>query len=270
MEVEFLGVRGSYPVFGDRFRKFGGNTACVFVKDEGEGLVLDAGTGIVNLKKGELPDTDSFHLFLSHYHLDHIQGLFFCEFLFKEGVKISFYGPTIMDYTLEDVIHIMSLPIFSPYSIFELPRNIDLYNLRDGDQVEVGNFKVSAMKSLAHPKGGVMIYRIEKGGRSLVYATDTEGYVGADTKLINFARNADLLIHDAQYTMGEYTSGRQGFGHSTPEMAAEVAVKAGVGKLVLFHHDPTHSDSIIEEIERRAREIFPETVAAYEGMKLSI
>ena len=163
-------------------------------------------------------------------------------------------------------MEILSLPIFSPYSLFELPKNIRLVELRDRESLSVGEFKIRAMKSHAHPKGGVMVYCVEKEGKKVVYATDTEGYVGADTKLINFAEGADLLIHDAQYTMEEYTRGCQGFGHSTPEMAAEVARRAKVGKLILFHHDPGHNDAKIEEIERKARKIFPDTIAAYEGL----
>ncbi len=267
MEVEFLGVRGSYPVTGKDFVKFGGHTSCVVIKGRETILILDAGTGIIKLKKAKnLPEKGEYHLFFSHYHLDHIQGLFFADFLFKDDSKVSFYGPTIFNYRLEDVMEILSLPIFSPYSFFELPKKIQLIELRDRESLSVGEFKVKAMKSHAHPKGGVMIYSVEKEGKKVVYATDTEGYVGSDTKLINFAEGADLLIHDAQYMMKEYTQGCQGFGHSTPEMAAEVARRARVRKLVLFHHDPEHSDEEIKEIEKKAREIFPDTIAAYEGL----
>jgi ribonuclease BN (tRNA processing enzyme) len=131
------------------------------------------------------------------------------------------------------------------------------------------------MHSHAHPQG-VMIYRVEYQGKSVVYATDTECYAGGDQRLAEFARGADLLIHDAQYTEDHYIGAlagapvTQGYGHSTTAMACDTARAAQVGQLVLFHHDPNYADKTIASIERRARELFANTVAAREGQVVNL
>jgi ribonuclease BN (tRNA processing enzyme) len=134
------------------------------------------------------------------------------------------------------------------------------------------NVLIHVMRSYAHPQG-VYIYRIEYQGKALVYATDTEGYVGGDQRLIRFARDATLLIHDAQYTEAEYSNpqmSKQGWGHSTWQMAVNVAQMARVQQLVLFHHDPDHSDEMLEKLERDARAAFPATRLAHEGMVVEV
>ncbi|MFN8386903.1 MAG: MBL fold metallo-hydrolase, partial [Anaerolineales bacterium] len=128
-------------------------------------------------------------------------------------------------------------------------------------------------KSYAHP-GGVYVYRITWRGKSVVYATDTEGYIGTDRKLVQFARNADVLIHDAQYLEEHYRGqlvgfpSTQGYGHSTVTMACEVAAAAEVDTLVLFHHDPSYDDAMIADMERTAKSLFEDSVAAYEGLEI--
>ena len=128
-------------------------------------------------------------------------------------------------------------------------------------------------KSYAHP-GGVYVYRITWRGKSVVYATDTEGYVGTDRKLVQFAKNADVLIHDAQYLEEHYRGqlvgfpSTQGFGHSTVRMACEVATASETGRLVLFHHDPSYTDEMVAGMEATAKSLFPDSVAAYEGLEI--
>ena len=128
-------------------------------------------------------------------------------------------------------------------------------------------------KSYAHP-GGVYVYRITWRGKSVVYATDTEGYVGTDRKLVNFSRNADVLIHDAQYLEAHYRGklagfpATQGYGHSTVTMACEVAVASEAGQLVLFHHDPSYTDAMVAGMEATAKAQFGEVRAAYEGLEI--
>jgi ribonuclease BN (tRNA processing enzyme) len=130
-------------------------------------------------------------------------------------------------------------------------------------------------KSYAHP-GGVYIYRISWRGKSVVYATDTEGYVGTDRKLVQFAKNADVLIHDAQYLEEHYRGqlvgfpSTQGFGHSTVTMACEVAAASEAGRLVLFHHDPAYTDEMVTGMEATAKSLFADTVAAYEGLEIDL
>jgi ribonuclease BN (tRNA processing enzyme) len=130
-------------------------------------------------------------------------------------------------------------------------------------------------RSYAHP-GGVYVYRITWRGRSIVYATDTEGYVGTDRRLVPFAKEVDVLIHDAQYSEEHYrgqvagASSTQGYGHSTGRMACQVAAAANVGTLVLFHHDPAYPDAVVASLEASARKRFAEAHAAYEGMEIAL
>ena len=128
------------------------------------------------------------------------------------------------------------------------------------------------MRSYAHPKIGVFFFKIEVNGKSVVYATDTEGYVGNDTRLIQFAKDTELLIHDGQYDPDEYLDknfSKQGFGHSTYDMAAKVASEAGAKRLALFHHDPSHDDDKLADMEAKAKELFPNTMVATEGVEFS-
>ena len=130
-------------------------------------------------------------------------------------------------------------------------------------------------KSYAHP-GGVYVYRITWRGKSVVYATDTEGYVGTDKRLVKFAKDADVLIHDAQYLDEHYWGqlegfpATQGFGHSTVTMASEVAASARTGQLVLFHHDPAYTDDMLAGMERTAKSLFADSVTAYEGLEIDL
>lgn len=132
--------------------------------------------------------------------------------------------------------------------------------------------RISVLRSYAHPQG-VFVYRIECGGQAVVYATDTEGYASGDQRLIRFVRGATLLIHDAQYTEAEYAnpmSPKQGWGHSTWQMAVGVAQAASVQRLVLFHHDPEHDDAMLEQLEKEAQAAFLQTVLAREGMTIEL
>ncbi|HKY52979.1 MAG TPA: MBL fold metallo-hydrolase, partial [Anaerolineales bacterium] len=130
-------------------------------------------------------------------------------------------------------------------------------------------------KSYAHP-GGVYVYRITWRGKSVVYATDTEGYVGTDRKLVQFAKDADVLIHDAQYLEEHYRGqlvgfpSTQGFGHSTVTMASEVALASEAEQLVLFHHDPAYTDEMVAGMEKTAKTLFADSVAAYEGLEITL
>jgi ribonuclease BN (tRNA processing enzyme) len=131
---------------------------------------------------------------------------------------------------------------------------------------------IRSLKSYAHP-GGVYVYRIAWRGQSVVYATDTEGYVGTDRKLVAFARAADVLIHDAQYSEEHYRGGlagfpsTQGYGHSTVTMACDVAAASEAGQLILFHHDPAYSDETVAGMEADAQSQFADSLAAFEGLE---
>jgi phosphoribosyl 1,2-cyclic phosphodiesterase len=295
--VKFWGVRGSHPAPGAATVKYGGNTACVEVRAGGRTIVLDAGTGIIPLgrelarrARAEGRPLETVVL-LSHMHHDHIQGFPFFVPAYVPGTRLHIYGPGASVETLGQVLEVNQGPLTFPVSLGEMAASKDIRSLRETDMVVLDSagvrvtgpgepaagdaVRVHIHRSYAHP-GGTYIYRVEWHNRSLVYATDTEGYAGTDRRLAAFARGADLLIHDAQYSEAHYRGQApglpvtQGYGHSTPEMACELAGAAGAGTLVLFHHDPNSDDTAIAECETRARKLFPNSVAACEGLELAV
>lgn len=292
LRVKFWGVRGSYPTPGTGTVKYGGNTACVEVRAGERTILLDAGTGIIPVGH-ELAGrrTLDIVLLLSHLHHDHTQGLPFFIPAYLPNAKLHIFGPDGTHETLRGVLeHNQSSETF-PIRLHEMASTMSIQSVResqvivwDGSGVRVAGAAsgvsddavlIRIHKSYAHP-GGVYAYRIAWRRRSVVYATDTEGYIGTDRRLVCFAREADLLIHDAQYTDEHYLGRRsgfpstQGYGHSTATMACEVAASARVGQLVLFHHDPSSSDAAVEGMEVYARERFHRTRAAYEGLEIQV
>ncbi len=271
--IRFWGVRGSIASPGPATAAVGGNTSCVEVRCGDQLLVLDAGTGLRGLgdellKRGEL----GANLLLSHLHWDHIQGLPFFVPLYMPGAELVLHGPAWGPGGLDGALRRqMTAPGF-PVEFADIAANVQLRELRHGSRFSVGNVAVTAAK-LNHP-GGVLGYRIEHGGRSLVYATDTEHYGCIDPALLQLARGADVLIYDAQYTpeeyRGEHGPSKVGWGHSTFESGIELARAAGVRQLVLFHHDPRRGDAAVEELERRARGSFEQVIAAREGMTIDL
>ena len=290
--IKFWGVRGSYPTPGASTVQYGGNTACVEVNAGGRTIILDAGTGIIPLGR-ELAKKQNLELLLlfSHLHHDHTQGFPFFVPAYIPKAKLHIYGPGGTAETVKHVLeHNQSSDTF-PVSLRDMASNKDIQSLResqiilwDEDGVRVVDSSPSPSpeavvirihKSHAHP-GGVYHYRIEYQGRSVVYATDTEGYAGTDRKLVNFARNADVLIHDAQYSDDHYYGclagfpSTQGYGHSTAAMAGQVAASAETGQLILFHHDPSYADDWVAAQERAAKNIFPDSQAAFEGLTIRL
>lgn len=159
-----------------------------------------------------------------------------------------------------------------PVDMNDLPSHLAFDDMRDKTRMQIGEVSVSIAKA-NHPDA-VYAFRLEHEGRSIVYATDTEHYSCVDQRLVTLARDADVLIYDAQYLPEEYAGKagptRVGWGHSTWEAGAELARAAGVGKLVLFHHDPMRSDEGVAAIEAMTRDAFKESVAAREGMEIVV
>ena len=290
--VKFWGVRGSYPTPGAGTVKYGGNTSCVEINAGGRTIILDAGTGIIPLGR-ELVKRQNLELLLlfSHLHHDHTQGFPFFVPAYLPKAKLRIYGPGGTAETVKHVLeHNQSSDTF-PISLRDMASNKDIQSLResqvivwdeDGVRVfeSISNPSPEAVvirihKSYAHP-GGVYHYRITYQGKSVVYATDTEGYIGTDRKLVNFSRNADVLIHDAQYSDDHYYGclagfpSTQGYGHSTATMAGQVAASAETGQLILFHHDPSYADDWVAAQEHAAKNIFPDSQAAFEGLEISL
>jgi phosphoribosyl 1,2-cyclic phosphodiesterase len=273
MRITFWGVRGSIASPGPETAGVGGNTSCVEVQCGSTRLILDAGTGVRRLGDkllGEGP-VDATVL-LSHLHWDHIQGLPFFVPAYLPSTKLQIVGSGGGAAALREVLETqMTAPVF-PVRLDELGAQLSLREIRSGETFHVGDARVRAAK-LNHP-GGVMAYRIDFDGCSVVYATDTEHYACVDPTLRALAEGADVLIYDSQYTPEEYRgdAGRSkvGWGHSTYVAGAELARAAGVGRYVLFHHDPQRNDAGVAEVERKARELFQPSVAAREGMSITL
>jgi phosphoribosyl 1,2-cyclic phosphodiesterase len=295
--VKFWGVRGSHPTPGPQTVYYGGNTACVEVRAGGHTLILDAGTGIIPLgrelirqgKGGGTPPRPVLILF-SHLHHDHTQGFPFFGPAYNPAACLHLYGPGASEQALEEVLTHNQTPPAFPVTLRDMNAAKEIRSLTEADNILIDEtglrltrgggqtppeaVVIRLMKSYAHP-GGVYVYRIEWRGRSVVYATDTEGYVGGDRRLMAFARGADLLIHDAQYAEEHYRglngwNSTQGYGHSTPQMAAELASAAGVKQLALFHHDPNYDDETVHDLEEQAQVIFKSAFAAREGLEVDL
>ena len=274
MEIRFWGVRGSIATPGEATATVGGNTTCVQVRCGDQHFILDAGTGIRGLgetllQSGETQAT----LLLSHLHWDHIQGLPFFVPLYMPTTRLRVVGPGSPELSLREALASQMRPPTFPVLWEDLPSHVELETVRHGRLLRFGDVEVRVAK-LNHPGGGVMAYRLDWKGRSVVFATDTEHYACVDPTLNALAKNADVLIYDAQYTPQEYSGekgpSRVGWGHSTWEAGVELAAAAGVGRLVLFHHDPKRTDEQVGAIERLAQRRFSTSEAAREGRAIML
>lgn len=300
--VTFWGVRGSHPVPGKNTLHYGGSTTCIDVTIGKVTIIIDAGTGIINLgntlaanyfKEGGKEALNLTVLF-THLHHDHTQGLPFFTPLYMGQSKLYFFGPLEFGEELRIVLERSMTPPNFPVDIQSASsikryetigeNHLILYQLPDPKPNLINKFHdtykitdstvvVKVMKDFSHPANGVFVYRVEYGGKTIVFATDVEGYLFGNFKVISFAENADLLIHDAQYTREQYTAlptPRQGFGHSIPDMAIEVAKKAGVKTLVMTHHDPTATDTQLKRNQTKYKRRFSNLFFAREGLSFHI
>jgi phosphoribosyl 1,2-cyclic phosphodiesterase len=245
---------------------FGGNTACLEVRlPSGEIAVIDGGTGIRSLGASLMHEASEksldLHLFLSHFHWDHIQGIPLFEPLIAPRNTVTFYAMTPAVITAEVLERQMSAPYY-PVGFSSLTAKRTFIELFERE-ICLGETRISGF-SLNHPQG-CQGYRLRHGSSTLVYASDHEhGDPRSDRLLLEAADGADTLVFDAQYTPSEYDT-RRGWGHSSWLDATRVARQAGVRRLILFHHDPTHDDTGMRQILLEARQEFSETSIATEG-----
>jgi phosphoribosyl 1,2-cyclic phosphodiesterase len=301
LSVTLWGVRGGHPKPGPSTNVFGGNTTCVEIHAGPHLIIIDAGTGIINLgdklaaehRANKQPIVAT--MLFTHTHHDHTQGFPFFIPSFIGSSTLYIFGPKLLHEDLEGALARAMLPPAHPVSLEELRSMQVIRNISESEALHFSEpgapphtcnvyrecaecalsppmAKVTIMRSYAHPQH-VFIYRVEIDDKKVVMATDTEGYVGGDKRLIHFARDADVLIHDAEYTTEEYLDPlrtRQGWGHSTWEMAVEVAQTAGAKKLILTHHNARHDDAFLEDVERQAQARFPDTIMGREGLTIEI
>jgi CheY-like chemotaxis protein/phosphoribosyl 1,2-cyclic phosphodiesterase len=294
MRARFWGTRGSIAVPGPDTVRFGGNTSCVEVTTSGGGcFMFDCGTGARALGAklvAHAPPPISATILLSHTHWDHIQGFPFFAPLFVPGSRITVCGPPGSGRSLRDVLSGQMEFTYFPVEISQLPATITFQELEEGTY-EIGGARIVA-QYLHHP-AMTLGYRVEADGAAVVYACDHEPFSEmlwhdnpalsraesivheGDRRHARFMAGAGLVIHDAQYTPEEFPS-KKNWGHSTYEYAVGLAAAAGVRQLVLTHHDPTHDDACVAEIEGRARGYVADlgsevqVCCAAEGLELTV
>jgi phosphoribosyl 1,2-cyclic phosphodiesterase len=271
MKLRFWGVRGSAAVAGPTTLEFGGNTSCVELEGAGTEVVLfDAGTGIrgagVYLLARAGGQPLSIHVFLTHFHWDHIQGLPFFAPLYNKAHCITLYASEFSAPLQDSLRGLMTAPYF-PISFDSVAATVKLVSL-DARGVEIAGVKVTPVE-VQHPQGACA-YRVEGNGVSCLYAPDREhGDERLDALLAEEARGVTALLVDSQYTPEEYEQ-KRGWGHSTWLESARLARAAEARSLILFHHDPGHDDAFLRRIETEARTEFPATFLAKEGWSLDL
>jgi phosphoribosyl 1,2-cyclic phosphodiesterase len=280
VRLRIWGCRGSVPTPGPETVDCGGNTSCVEVSlESGTALVLDAGTGIRRLGD-ELVERGAkqVHLLLTHLHLDHVEGLRFFAPLWDERIRVDIWGPPSPLLSLKERISRSFSPPLFPIDLGDVPALVHFHDVPRSKWTIDG--AVLAAHLVVHP-GPTVGYRIESGNASFAYLPDHEPalagrFVERSTDWISgaaVAENVDVLLHDAQYSEDEYEE-RIGWGHSSVPDAVAFARAVKARRLLLFHHEPTHSDARLEDLEARARSLaagdeVPPTLAR-EGMVVEL
>jgi phosphoribosyl 1,2-cyclic phosphodiesterase len=274
MKVTFYGTRGSIPVSEPDFVRFGGNTSCVLITFSTNRIaILDAGTGIRKLGNDLLAASHEQYneiiIGLSHTHWDHIQGFPFFKLAYDPRrhltLSISGHGRSIKD--IESIFERQMQNDFFPVSLDKIGAKLKFWRPELSRFTHPRGIDIEASKH-NHP-GGAYGYRITEGNKTLVYCTDVEHADGIDPDVVLLSRNADLLIHDAQYTPEELQD-KKGWGHSSWEQAVEVAEQAEVKRLALFHHDPEHPDPFLFNVEEEVQKRLPSAFLAREGMEIEL
>ncbi len=276
LNITLWGTRGSIPVSGPQFRRYGGATTCIEIELGGQGsstpsrVIIDGGSGLAALGRATEQNWEDTILFQTHFHWDHIQGFPLFGPLFNPTTNLRLYSTSREGRTLFEVLSDqMKRPLF-PVELADIAATLHFEDIDDSGQRSFGGLAVE-WAEMCHPSGSTA-YRISNGESTIVFSGDVEVRSGGRSELIQLARGADVLIMDAQYFEHEYPD-RMGFGHSTYNDAMEVALEAGVDRLFLTHHDPTHSDDALDEAvaELRKKVDGPLQIAsARDGLQIAV
>ena len=272
MQIRFWGVRGSTPTPQAENLRYGGNTSCVEVRLDSGLYIFDCGTGLRtlghNLRREFADRPVAAHVFVSHFHWDHIQGIPFFGPLYDKPENRFIFHSSSRTRSLKRVMEAQMAAPYFPVDMTEMKAQRDFYDIEEG-RVSMDDLTVQTMW-LNHPQG-CMGFRLETNEGIVVYATDNEpGDAAFDQNVRRLAAGADVLIYDAQYLPEEYAARKRGWGHSHWREAINVVMESGAKELVLYHHDPDHDDACIDKVVRDARNYYPRVRAAAEGMEIAI
>ena len=250
MKVKLHGTRGSYPTSSRENQRYGGNTPCIEIIEGDQHIIMDAGTGILGIDFDAYQDAKRIDIFLTHLHMDHIQGLAFCRPLFNPNKEVHIWGPNDSGESLQVRLNRFLSPPLFPIPLRDIPSRLMIREMPESP-MELGPFRITS-EFISHP-GPTLGYRVESKGKVVTYLPDHEPVIGRNSLYpedgwvsgFDLAEHADLLIHDSQYSRDEYQS-KFGWGHSSMEMAVEFGVRTGAKGLVLFHHDPGHNDTQLD------------------------
>jgi len=285
-KVKYYGTRGSLPVAGKGYDKYGGNTTCLYLNIEGEHIIVDAGTGIKtlanDLMKQEFSSKEGgqAHLLFTHTHWDHIQGFPFFVPALLPANKINIYGETkrvkYMDikgnnldelWTIEHALYMQQVFMFFPIETKYMAANLNFHEIKEGKKIKLKSCEIE-MCNVQHPNN-TLAFRFNFEKESFVFCTDVEHNDEMIKKLITFSKDATVLAYDCQYTPEEYAT-RVTWGHSTFEIGAKIAQAANVKELHMIHHDPAHNDEFLDKLELRAQKLFKNTHMVFEGKEFKI
>ncbi len=272
MRIRFWGVRGSVPTPQPENLRYGGNTSCVEVRAGEQIFIFDCGTGFRCLGQQLSHEFNSrpvaAHIFVSHFHWDHIQGIPFFGPLYDRTENRFLFHASKRTRSLKRVMEEQMASPYFPVNTNEMKAQRDFYDLEEG-QIELDDVAVQAAW-LNHPQG-CMGYRLETKDGVFVYATDNEpGDAVFDKNVRRLAAGADVLVYDSQYLPEEYAARKRGWGHSHWREAINIVMESGAKELILYHHDPDHDDRCIDNVVKEARNHYPRVRAAAEGMEIQI
>ncbi|MGB7496378.1 MAG: MBL fold metallo-hydrolase [Candidatus Acidiferrum sp.] len=276
-KLTFWGVRGSTPTVDPVTWRIGGNTPCLdFVAPDGTQFILDCGTGLRMLGNRWITDLSprpaETHIFVTHYHWDHIQGIPFFAPLYDQTNEFQFYSFRSKFLGSDSLRQVFEAQMASPYfpvDFSSMSAKRKFRELEGGQTFCVGENKIT-VRYLNHPQG-CLGFRIETSAGTIVYATDNEpGDPALDKSLRELAAGADIFVNDAQFTPAQLATTKKGWGHSSWKAGVQVAQEVGAKTLVLFHYDPDSTDRMVDSILRDAREEFDSVFAASEGMVITL
>lgn len=288
--VTYYGIRGSIPVAGKDFDKYGGNTTCITVETDDGLFIVDAGSGIRNLgeellkrktPQDSLQPIDAYLLF-THTHWDHIQGFPFFVPAYIKGNRFAIFGETkevaldvnatkassTEQWDIKKILYMQQSFMYFPASTMSMPSEKTWHSLQSGVAITKGNTKILPFRQ-NHPNSSLG-FRFEHQGKVFVFSTDIEYTKEMHEPFLEFAQGAQVMAFDCQYTPDEYAKGKVGWGHSTYEQASWLAKDLNLPELHMVHHDPAHTDKMLDAIQSQARKLFADSHAITEGFSFSL